>query len=141
MRHALTVEDAAVAAEQLNALPDRPGHPEHGPSHGAGAFERVLDLRPDVVLLDILLPDVSGWEVLRQLKGDDRTRDIPVVVVSVVDDRPRGAALGADAYLVKPVAPPICRRPSGNLLERAGLRIGAVGPGGSRRPPAADSGR
>jgi CheY-like chemotaxis protein len=55
------------------------------------------------VLLDIRLPGIDGWSVLETIKADPETRDIPVVVVSIVDEQPRGAALGAAAYLVKPV--------------------------------------
>jgi CheY-like chemotaxis protein len=57
-----------------------------------------------VVLLDIRLPGMDGWAVLEALKADAATRDIPVVVVSIVDEHPRAAALGAAAYLVKPVS-------------------------------------
>jgi signal transduction histidine kinase/ActR/RegA family two-component response regulator len=70
-----------------------------GPS-GLAAVRRT---RPDAVLLDIRLPGIDGWAVLRELKSDPATRDIPVVVVSIVDERSRGVALGAAAYLVKPV--------------------------------------
>jgi CheY-like chemotaxis protein len=56
-----------------------------------------------VVLLDIRLPGIDGWSVLEAIKAGPETRDIPVVVVSIVDERARGAALGAAAYLVKPI--------------------------------------
>jgi signal transduction histidine kinase/CheY-like chemotaxis protein len=59
--------------------------------------------RPLAILLDILLPDIDGWEVLRRLKADAELRDIPVVVVTVVDQRELGLALGAADYLLKPV--------------------------------------
>ncbi len=55
------------------------------------------------MLLDIRLPGIDGWAVLQALKQDPETRDIPVIVVSIVDERARGAALGAAQYLVKPV--------------------------------------
>ena len=61
-------------------------------------------MRPAVVLLDIRLPGIDGWAVLEALKADPETRDIPVIVVSIVDERARGVALGAAAYLVKPVS-------------------------------------
>src|SRR5206468_1474082 len=67
----------------------------------------------DAVLLDILLPDIDGWEVLQRLKADPLTRAIPVMVVSVVDDRQLGLALGAIDYFVKPIS----REP---LLEALG---------------------
>ncbi len=70
-----------------------------GPS-GLAAVRRTL---PDAVLLDIRLPGIDGWAVLKELKAEPETRDIPVIVVSIVDERARGAALGAAAYLVKPI--------------------------------------
>jgi CheY-like chemotaxis protein len=57
-----------------------------------------------VIILDILLPDPSGWDVLAQLKAEPRTQDIPVLIVSVMDERSRGLALGAAEYLVKPIS-------------------------------------
>jgi CheY-like chemotaxis protein len=70
---------------------------------GLEALDQVRRDRPSAVVLDIRLPGLDGWEVLSRLKQDVDTRDIPVVVVSVVDDRSRGFALGASAYLLKPV--------------------------------------
>jgi signal transduction histidine kinase/CheY-like chemotaxis protein len=70
---------------------------------GQSGLEAVRRVRPDVVLLDIRLPGIDGWSVLQALKSDKETRDIPVIVVSIVDEQARGAALGAAAYLVKPV--------------------------------------
>jgi CheY-like chemotaxis protein len=55
------------------------------------------------VILDILLPGLSGWELLARLKGDPSTADIPVVIASMLDERGAGFALGASGYLVKPV--------------------------------------
>jgi signal transduction histidine kinase/ActR/RegA family two-component response regulator len=71
---------------------------------GPSGLEAVRRVRPDAVLLDIRLPGIDGWSVLEALKGEPETRDIPVIVVSIVDERARGVALGAAAYLVKPVS-------------------------------------
>ena len=60
-------------------------------------------LSPAGVVLDILLPGIDGWEVLAQLKADPATAAIPVVVVSMLDERGHGFALGAAEYLVKPI--------------------------------------
>jgi len=68
------------------------------------AIARAVRNPPDVILLDILLPDIDGWDVLQRLKRSDGTRGIPVLVVSVVDDRSLGMALGAVDYFVKPIA-------------------------------------
>jgi CheY-like chemotaxis protein len=75
-------------------------------------------VRPALVLLDIRLPGIDGWAVLEALKSDPETRHIPVVVVSIVEERARGAALGADAYVVKPV--------SRDALFRALVDIGVL---------------
>jgi signal transduction histidine kinase/ActR/RegA family two-component response regulator len=71
---------------------------------GAAGLASVRRTVPAAVLLDIRLPGIDGWEVLKRLKDDPVTRDVPVIIVSIVDEKPRGAALGAAAYLVKPVS-------------------------------------
>src|SRR5438874_12678775 len=73
---------------------------------GSDALTRAVELRPDLIVLDIQLPDHSGWDVLAQLKHDPRTRAIPVLIISVEEDRARGIALGAHEYLVKPITRP-----------------------------------
>ena len=60
-------------------------------------------MRPAAVTLDIMMPDVDGWTVLAALKGDPALADIPVVIVTIVDERRRGIALGAAGYLTKPI--------------------------------------
>ncbi len=74
-------------------------------STGAEALELLQRRRPDLVLLDLMLPDVSGTEICRHLKGDPRTRDIPVVMLTAKGeelDRVVGFELGADDYVTKP---------------------------------------
>jgi CheY-like chemotaxis protein len=71
---------------------------------GEEGLDTVRRLSPAGVVLDILLPGIDGWEVLARLKADSATAPIPVVVVSMLDERGRGFALGAAEYLVKPVS-------------------------------------
>ena len=71
---------------------------------GVQALELIRRVRPTGVVLDIKLPRLDGWHVLAELRADPTTAAVPVVVASVVDDRPRALALGADAYLRKPVS-------------------------------------
>jgi len=71
---------------------------------GQSGLDAVRRVRPAVVLLDIRLPGIDGWAVLQALKAEAQTRDIPVIIVSIVDERARGTKLGAAAYLVKPVS-------------------------------------
>jgi signal transduction histidine kinase/CheY-like chemotaxis protein len=70
---------------------------------GVKAVELVRAVRPAAVVLEVGLPRLDGWQVIAQLKADPATAGIPVIVASTVDDRPRGLALGAAAYLLKPI--------------------------------------
>jgi DNA-binding response OmpR family regulator len=71
---------------------------------GADGLTAVRELEPVAVVLDIKLPGLDGWEVLRQIRAEQATRELPVIIVSILDEKSRGLAFGADDYLVKPVA-------------------------------------
>jgi len=70
---------------------------------GMSVLNKARELKPALITLDIMLPDQDGWDVLRALKSDPQTRDIPVLVVSVFEDGELALSLGAVDYLVKPV--------------------------------------
>jgi CheY-like chemotaxis protein/anti-sigma regulatory factor (Ser/Thr protein kinase) len=99
----LVVEDNPQAAEILERHLDAGGFRIELARTGPEALTMARDLKPVAITLDILLPEVDGWEVLNRLKADEATRDIPVVVVSVIDNPALGRALGAFDYFVKPV--------------------------------------
>ena len=99
----LVVEDDVMAAELLARHLDSGGFRVEIARTGAEALLKARELKPVAITLDILLPEIDGWEVLTRLKQDDATRDIPVVVASVVDNQGLGRALGAVDYFVKPV--------------------------------------
>ena len=89
--------------------------------HGAEALERVRRDQPDLVLLDVMMPDVDGWEVAERLGRDDTTRDIPVVFISAraaYEDRMRAQKLGAVGYVVKPFDPLRLGSVVGDVLAR-----------------------
>ncbi len=73
-----------------------------GAADAGQGLEKARALRPAVIILDIVMPDTDGWQVLHQLKTDPATRDIPVVVLTVVDQAKLGLGLGAAEYIVKP---------------------------------------
>lgn len=106
VQKALIIEDDTVDAEHLTRFLKIIGiKPTTHPS-GVGAVEKVVKTKPDIILLDIHLHDLSGWDVLEQLKNNDNTRNIPVVITSVEEDHERATRLGAGGYLVKPIALP-----------------------------------
>jgi signal transduction histidine kinase/CheY-like chemotaxis protein len=99
----LVVEDDVAAAELLTRQLGVAGFRTHVARTGREAISLARSLRPAAITLDILLPELDGWEVMSRLKRDEDTSGIPVVVVSVVDNPELGKALGALDYFVKPV--------------------------------------
>jgi signal transduction histidine kinase/DNA-binding response OmpR family regulator len=103
VRQVLVVEDSPTAAAQITRYLRGLGAAVEISGRGSGAVERAAELRPDLIILDLLLPDDDGWTVLRQLKADLRTRAIPVVLISVLDEPAQAERLGAAALLLKPI--------------------------------------
>ena len=99
----LVVEDDPAAAELLTRQLERAGFGTEVARTGNDAITKAVARKPAAITLDILLPDLDGWEVLTRLKREAATSNIPVVVVSVVDNPELGIALGALDYFVKPV--------------------------------------
>jgi signal transduction histidine kinase/DNA-binding response OmpR family regulator len=99
----VVVEDDRRSFDLLRVHLEAAGVRVVGARDGEEGLDTVRRLSPAGVILDILLPGMDGWEVLTQLKADPRTVPIPVIVVSMLDERGRGFALGAAEYLVKPV--------------------------------------
>ena len=89
--------------------------------HGEKALKIAMsDDPPDLILLDIIMPEIDGYEVCRRLKADDRTQSIPVIFVtgkSDLEDEITGLTLGAVDYLTKPVSPPVVKARVKNLME------------------------
>lgn len=101
---AVIVEDDPSSAELLSLHLGAAGLRPIVRSDGPDGLRAVRELHPDVVVLDIRLPGMDGWDVLTEIKSDPLVAATPVIVVSVLPDRSRGMALGASDYLVKPVA-------------------------------------
>ena len=99
----LVVEDDPAAAELLTRQLASAGYRTEVARSGNEALERARQLKPAAITLDIIMPELDGWEVITRLKSDDATSAIPIVVVSVVDNPELGIALGAIDYFVKPV--------------------------------------
>ncbi len=99
----VVVEDDARSLELLTLYLEAAGVNVVPARDGESGLDVIRRLRPDGVVLDIRLPKLDGWDLLGQLKADPPTASIPVIVVSMLDERGKGFALGAAEYLVKPV--------------------------------------
>jgi signal transduction histidine kinase/CheY-like chemotaxis protein len=102
-RGVLVVEDNPQAIDLLRTYLEADGFSVSVAENGEEGLARARELRPTAIVLDILLPRLDGWDVLARAKADPAIAHIPVVVVSMVDERGKGFALGAADYLVKPV--------------------------------------
>ena len=98
----IVIEDEADARELAARALTRAGFAVQGVGGGEAGLALARAKAPALVLLDIFLPDRSGWRVLQSLKHDPKTQDIPVVVLSVNEDRAHALALGAAEHIVKP---------------------------------------
>jgi two-component system phosphate regulon response regulator PhoB len=104
----LVVEDDSAIREMLLFNLDRAGLEAVPATDGREARASLANVRPDLILMDWMLPDISGLELTRQLKRDPETREIPIIMVTArveEDDRVAGLDGGADDYLVKPFSP------------------------------------
>jgi len=101
----LVIDDDAAHREILTRMLSRAGGRVHSACSAAEGLHRVRSARPDAIVLDLMLPDENGWPLLQGLKADPDLAPIPVVVVSIIDDRPQSLALGAVDHLLKPVDP------------------------------------
>jgi len=99
----LVIEDSIAASDQIVRYLNEVKMQVIVYPRGEGAIEEALRIQPALIILDIQLPKLSGWEVLTQLKAHPQTKNIPVLIVSVVDERSKGICLGAAEYLIKPI--------------------------------------
>jgi len=99
----LVVDDEPGVCELLSGFLVASGYEVVTTQDGAEALRLAEELHPFAITLDVLMPNMDGWEVLAKLKGSESTADIPVIVVSVSEDRATGNALGATAFVVKPI--------------------------------------
>ena len=117
----LVVDDNETNRDVLTRRLQMQGYLTETAADGAAALEAVGSREFDMVLLDIMMPDMDGYEVLRRLKDAGKTRDLPVIMISAVGDLDsvvRCIELGADDYLPKPFNPTLLKARVGACLEK-----------------------
>jgi CheY-like chemotaxis protein len=121
----LIVDDNEINRDVLARRLGRQGYTTAAAENGRKALEMVQTQKFDLLLLDIMMPELNGYEVLRHLKADSQLRDIPVIMISALDDMAsivRCIKLGAEDYLPKPFDPVLLRARIGASLEKKRLR-------------------
>ena len=99
----LVIDDERATHELLERELGARGYRVLHASGGREGLRLAREVRPDAITLDVIMPELDGWAVLRELKADPELRDIPVVLVTILGDREMGYALGAADYLTKPI--------------------------------------
>jgi CheY-like chemotaxis protein len=121
----LVVDDHEMNRDLLARYLRREGHTVVTAENGRQALAMMIMRRFDLVLLDIMMPEMTGFEVLQRMRNDDDLRHIPVVVISAledIDNAARSIELGAEDYLTKPINPILLRARVNSSLEKKRLR-------------------
>ena len=119
----LLVDDDPVILKLLQVNFEMEGFKVSTANDGVEGLEKARAERPDIVLLDIMMPRMDGLEVTKALKGDPETKDIPIILLSAkaqASDVQAGKDMGADDYLTKPFDPLELLERVGQLLEGGG---------------------
>lgn len=107
MARILVVDDSPTETEAFRSMLEKNGHEVLTAENGADGVALARQEKPDVVLMDIVMPGLNGFQATRQLTKDPETQHIPVIIVTTKDqetDRVWGKRQGASGYLVKPVS-------------------------------------
>ena len=123
--HILVVDDNRMNRLKISRSLEQQGHTVALAENGGQALEMVRAQSFDLVLLDIIMPEMDGYQVLEQIKGDGKLRDIPVIVISALDEMEsvvRCIEMGAEDYLPKPFDPVLLKARLGAGLEKKRLR-------------------
>jgi signal transduction histidine kinase/CheY-like chemotaxis protein len=118
----LAVDDEAHIRELLKQEFGEAGYELRLAANGREALAEIRRERPDLVILDVMMPEINGFDVAAVLKNDPDTMDIPIIILSIVQDRERGFRLGVDRYLTKPIDTDVLFREVDALLEQGRSR-------------------
>jgi two-component system, OmpR family, response regulator VicR len=109
VKHIVCIEDEPEMIDLIQLILNRRGFKVTGAAGGKEGLQTVRDTHPDLVLLDLMMPDMDGWEVYQQMKADEATRNIPVIIVTAKAqniDKVLGLHIAkVDDYIAKPFGP------------------------------------
>jgi len=99
----MILEDDEATAELIRFYLEEDGLQTAVSTRGAGFADKVAEFQPDLITLDVMLPDTDGFSVFKTIQGDDRISNIPVIFISVLEnEKEKGLKMGARGYVVKP---------------------------------------
>ncbi len=123
VKRILCIEDEQEMIDLIRLILNRRGFEVKGANGGQEGLEAIRHERPDLVLLDLMMPDMDGWEVYQQMKADEKMRDIPVIVVTAKAqsiDKVLGLHIAkVDDYIAKPFSPQELMNSVEKVLSRA----------------------
>ncbi|MBN3962129.1 PAS domain S-box protein [Nostoc sp. NMS8] len=99
----LVVDDDANIRELLRQQLENEGYNVREGKDGVDAIHQIKTARPDLILLDVMMPQINGFDVAAVLKNDPQTADIPIIILSIIENKERGYHIGIDRYLTKPI--------------------------------------
>jgi signal transduction histidine kinase/CheY-like chemotaxis protein/HAMP domain-containing protein len=110
----LVVDDDSTVRDMMRRFLAKEGYDVVTASNGEDGLQLAREISPSLITLDVLMPDLDGWGVLRALKADPELAHIPIVMLTILDEKNKGYALGASDYMTKPIDRPRLRA----LLEK-----------------------
>ncbi|BAY07706.1 PAS domain S-box protein [Calothrix sp. NIES-2098] len=114
----LVVDDDVNIRELLRQQLENEGYNVREAKDGMDAIQQIKANRPDLILLDVMMPQINGFDVAAVLKNDPHTADIPIVILSIIENKERGYHIGIDRYLTKPINTEQLRSEIGSLLSQ-----------------------
>jgi PAS domain S-box-containing protein len=118
----LVVDDESNIRKFLRQVLEENGYDVTEAKDGIEAIAQVRKKKPDIITLDIMMPGISGFDVAAVLKNNPETMEIPIIILSVIEDEERGYRLGIDKYLTKPIDTAVLLKSIESLLSRGGSK-------------------
>ncbi len=123
IKRILCIEDEPEMIDLIRLILSRHGFEVNGANGGVQGVKKIREELPDLILLDLMMPDMDGWEVYQQIKADDKTSNIPVIVVTAKAqniDKVLGLHIAkVDDYISKPFSPQALLESVQKVLENA----------------------